>query len=220
MALNPSFIPTWTDLQQQMLESIGSKEERMQRAFNDMKKLTQGGKTPSELLNKFRILWAEVGETLEPKKIYDYVAALNESVRNALNASGYAPFKTLADAEARINQIQRTLPKSTKQSSTTEGRRKRFSSPPHALTQSSGGKRGKGGHSSTKRGGGTPRKDTRPTEQPLANRTNKSAVVYYFYNKLGYYKNECPTNPEAKPLVAAKGNSRGGGLKKSRGSKS
>jgi len=173
MALNPLFIPTWTDLQQQMLESMGSKEERMQRAFDDMKKLTQGSKTPSELLNKFRILWAEVGETSEPKKIYDYVAALNESVRNALNASGHAPFKTLADAEARINQIQRTLPKSTKQSSTTEGRGKRFGSPPHASTQSSGGKRGKGGHSGTKRGGGTPRKDTRPVEQPLADRAEE-----------------------------------------------
>jgi hypothetical protein len=220
VSTNPRFKPTWQDLQSQMLESMGSKEERMQRAFDDLKKLTQGGRSPAELLNKLRILWAEVNEQSELKKIYDFVSALNEPIRNSLNAAGHPPFKTLADAEMRVNQIHRTLPKSTRPTSTPEGRGKRGGSPPKPSTQTGGGKRGRGGHSGAKGSGRTPKKDSNSTDQPLADRVDKSTVTCYYCNKTGHYKNECPTNPEVKSRKEGDEASKAGGSKKSKGSKS
>ncbi|KAF1365600.1 hypothetical protein EJ07DRAFT_150119 [Lizonia empirigonia] len=63
-----SWMPTWVDLKQVMLDALGTPAERRQAAYEALKRCRQRtGDSPTDLLDYLRPLWEELGEFHSPE---------------------------------------------------------------------------------------------------------------------------------------------------------
>jgi hypothetical protein len=99
-------VPTWSMMKQVMLDSMGSEDERRQRAHERLKIVVQGLRSPSELLEEMKECWYETGEDREDQMVHQFITALNKTSR--LEMKKYpVPAKTLKEAEERANSWHR-----------------------------------------------------------------------------------------------------------------
>jgi hypothetical protein len=99
--------PTWNEMKQFMHNQLGSEYERTQSAFEELKGVTQGGKTPLEFLNYLRPLWTEAGVFDTQTRIRWYVAGLSPSINRHLRFNYPEEAKTLQEAENRAMSAYR-----------------------------------------------------------------------------------------------------------------
>jgi len=99
---------TWEVMKSIMLNSMGSPEERVQHAFDKLKKVKQGKFTPTETLNYMKTYWDEIGDVGQRTMIHDFIAALNPDVRDRVELSE-TPCTSLVEAEDRATRADRYL---------------------------------------------------------------------------------------------------------------
>jgi hypothetical protein len=191
---NPLYVVNWRDLQEQMLNALGSKEERTQDAYDRLKVLSQGNGTPTVLLNKLKSLWREVGKSQESERVHDFVSALNPRIKTIWKQNGGGIFDKVTDVEAAANRVWRTIHKDGLDRSGPVNANS--GSPPSPRTRGNGGvhKRGK----SVRNG---PSRDNKPKEfnkGPTPNEAKSMAdVECYGCHKKGHTRDYCPENPQA-----------------------
>ena len=185
------WVPTWTDLKNQMLATMGTTEERQQLAFDRIKAAKQGKHTPIELLNYLRPLWTEVSEINESRMINEFVAALNQDVRDILERGGPGVYKTLAEVELKANQAYRTLRKAKGKGSDDAKRPKKREASPGASGDESDGSRE--GHKSRKRPkrGHNQHKDGKGKSDG-AKDAWKTSIRCYTCDQPGHIASNCP----------------------------
>ena len=83
-------------MKNQMLDSMGSEEERRQRAYERLRMLVQGARTPTELMNEMKDCWEEFQEDNEVNKVITFVAALNRQMRDRMPLMEHAPHSRAA----------------------------------------------------------------------------------------------------------------------------
>ena len=97
---------TWAQMKKEMLDSMGSEGERRQTAYERLRVLVQGAKTPTELMNEMKDCWEELQEDNEANKVITFIAALNRQIRDRMSLMEHAPH-SLVDAEGKANKQHR-----------------------------------------------------------------------------------------------------------------
>src|SRR5579871_6582946 len=189
--------PTWADLKDQMLASMGTTEERQQQAFDRLKAAKQGKYTPIELLNYLRPLWTEVDEVNESRMINEFVAALNQDVRDILERGGPGIYKTLAEVELKANQAYRTLGKAKRKEKEDAKRSRKREASPGASGEESDGSRG--GRKSWKRSGKRSRNQHRDGKGKSdgSKDAEKTPIRCYTCDQPGHLASNCPNKDKS-----------------------
>jgi hypothetical protein len=99
--------PTWTEMKQFMHNQLGSEYERSQSAFQELIAATQGNKSPLELLNYLRPLWAESGVFDTQTRVRWFVSALSPAINRHVRFNYPEEAKTLHEAEIRAMSAYR-----------------------------------------------------------------------------------------------------------------
>jgi hypothetical protein len=192
-AINGQYVPTWNAFTHRMLEALGSEAERLQDAFDRLKSIRQGNKTPIELLTRFKPLWRETQQFTEPRQINDFVSALHPRIRQVMSSTGTRTFNRLSDAEARASSIWRSLDKDRMSSPTPDDRQKGEKGPSHSRRSSNGGSRAR----KAQRGppGANQAKGSGSSDPPQ--KKSLAETECYHCHNLGHTKDYCKQNPEA-----------------------
>jgi hypothetical protein len=101
----------WTHLKQEMLECLGNRWEREQRARENLKRMQQGADDPTKLLNRMRTEW----EDIDPEKAAedgnkDHIAELHAALHPTLKEYLYLQARewtSLTDLETNANYLWR-----------------------------------------------------------------------------------------------------------------
>nr|OQO15702.1 hypothetical protein B0A51_17500 [Rachicladosporium sp. CCFEE 5018] len=103
--------PTWANMKQCMLDTMGTGPERRQKAHDRLKHIHQGQRSPTELLEEMKQLWAEIEEDRDTQMVHSFTAALNPALRLHVLSQG-TEAQTLAAREEQANLAYRLLPRS------------------------------------------------------------------------------------------------------------
>ncbi|KAF2681063.1 hypothetical protein K458DRAFT_85805 [Lentithecium fluviatile CBS 122367] len=182
-SLDPLWDVTWDRLSKKMLESLGSRLERRQRAMESLKGCRQRPtQSPTDLLNYMRPLWEEVGSTDESTQALEFFNCLLEWVRDDLYLQDPDKRSSVRDVEEAANvSWRRHQSKHGKAKANVEGKRQKerpeggggMATPPKKP------KRGRTRRSPPKRGA-KPRTET-----------DRSEVVCFYCKKPGHIRPEC-----------------------------
>ena len=171
--------PTWAIMKQVMLDSMGSEAERQQRAHDRLRVVSQGTRSPTELLEEMKVHWQEVREDREEHQIRAFYSALNTNLKLRLLSQSASP-ATLKEAEDRANmayRLQSQAQEERKGQKSQPGRKRRgtATTPSPPPTKETGR-----------------RSTSRPEGASKAQETTRRPLVCYGCQKTGHKKNDCP----------------------------
>jgi hypothetical protein len=103
----PTWKATWDLMKHFMLEQLGPAYEREQRAFDKIRKISQEGRDPLDILNTLRPLWAEAGLKDPQNQIQSFISCLDIEIYNKVMYEENRPCTTIREAEDRAIRAQR-----------------------------------------------------------------------------------------------------------------
>lgn len=179
----------WATLKETMLDMMGNREERAQRAYEKIKKAYQGNKTPTEFLDYLRRLWDDAGEDRETHKMRDYRAALNYNIRNRLQLSART-FESLAELEEAANEAERWIKEGNKAQTNDKSHKRTYSKHDESQKDQGESRRGRGGYRGRYRYGRGGRSDSGKSNSDK--KKSNQPITCYSCNKEGHIAPNCP----------------------------
>jgi hypothetical protein len=105
----PVWVPTWQELKNVMLNSMGTPQERRKLAYEKLRNCRQqAGKSPTDLLDYMRPLWEELGPFVTPEiKMLEFTSALRHDIQTELERLPFTMRCTIPMIEEQANIIYR-----------------------------------------------------------------------------------------------------------------
>jgi hypothetical protein len=105
----PVWAPTWQELKNVMLNSMGTPQERRKLAYEKLKTCRQqAGKSPTDLMDYMRPLWEELGPFVTTEiKMLEFTSALRHDIQNELERLPFTMRCTIPMIEEQANIIYR-----------------------------------------------------------------------------------------------------------------
>jgi hypothetical protein len=109
--------PSWAGMKKRMLETLGTSQEREQKALAEIKDFHQGKKNPTEALNWLKLRWDDLPPPAnltrdeidrDSRRINDYFLSLNEDLQTQLQLVPRV-YTSLTDLEQQANINYRHL---------------------------------------------------------------------------------------------------------------
>lgn len=206
-----SWIPTWREFREVMLNTLGSALERRQQAFEKLKMVRQRpNQSPTDLLDHLRPLWEELGETHGPElQVLEFTAALSDSIRQSLLLLPEDRRNSIPTVEESANVIWRQFASKTEpKDKKSEGGQKPSEQSGVARPHARGERKRRGvpyGQNGPRRG--HPAQSGRGRGRPAQSVPSSDAVVCWNCNQPGHFQSECPKRrkPDTSPAEASSG---------------